>query len=405
MAILIELEQFGKPKMGRSRFAAALQRARTGNIASHPVFAWAESERIDTPTLAFDMKAIRDRMHWLAELSGSFSVTPLLAVKSCTDAGFLGLAHQYLGGFDVSNLAEYSKLPDELQGKLVTVTSPALTDSLDCFRSKGNDLVVVLDSRFQFDQYLSQGQPCEYMMRIQGSSILEGAVPADPAYYPVTRFGFTMDEARKHLQDPGLQDKLPVGFHVHHGSEVNRASTYRTIIEGLGKLAGLLKRPVKYVDLGGGWHHLSGQDIADVLRSARKVFPEPCSILMEPGRWYAESAGYAMGTIVNLSRAGDIVRCTLDLSGKNHLRWSSPKLLHLFELHHDKGCVVQFFGPSCYESDFIGKYFLPCSGDVVLDAGLAPGRRVIFGGVTTYSLEWNTSFNGVPPAGVRWMSL
>ena len=34
------------------------------------------------------------------------------------------------GGYDVSNLNEYSGLPENLQGSLTSVTSPALTDNL-----------------------------------------------------------------------------------------------------------------------------------------------------------------------------------------------------------------------------------------------------------------------------------
>lgn len=405
MAILIELEQFGKPKVGKEKFAVALQRARTNRLSSHPVRNWIETAGITRPTLVFDSKTIESRMRWLAEMSSSFSVTPLLAVKSCTDPEFLELAHLYLDGFDVSNLAEYSLLGAELQGKLVSVTSPAMTGSLDCFRSKGNDLIVALDSQSQLELHLGQERPCDYLLRIQGSSLLEGSKPADAAYYPVTRFGFTVNEVKRLLQDPKVQKRQPLGFHVHHGSEVNRLSTYQTIVNGLAKLAALLNEPVRYINLGGGWHHLSKQDISDVLDSARSLFPEPCSIVIEPGRWYAEPAGYAVGTIVNLSRAGDIVRCTLDLSGKSHLHWSSPRLLHLFEPHHDKGCVVQFFGPSCYESDFIGKYYVPYFADVVADAGLSCGKQVVFGNISTYSVEWNTSFNGIPVADVEWMSL
>ncbi|GEM_PF-928849 len=405
MSILIELNQFGKPGVGREKFAVALNQAIGSNVTSHPVHGWLASANVTRPTLVFDLGVVESRMRWLAETSKAFSVTPLLAVKSCTDRDFLCLAQQHLGGYDVSNLNEYSLLPDDLRGKLVSVTSPVITDRMEDFRSKGNKLVVTLDSPAQLARHLAQQDPCEYLLRVQGSSLLGASKPHDPAYYPVTRFGFTVSEIGQLLQTPAIKGKKPIGFHVHHGSEVNRKSTYNTLLEGLGKLGALLDMPAACINLGGGWHHLSRQDIREVLDSARKRFPEPCSILFEPGRWYAEPAGYAVGTVVNLSRAGDIVRCTLDLSGKSHLHWSSPSLLHFFEPHHDKGCVVQFFGPSCYESDFIGKYYVPYSGDVIPDAGLEIGSQVVFGKVSTYSMEWNTSFNGIPVADTVWVRL
>lgn len=405
MTILIELEQFRKPGLGKSRFNSALERARSKNIPLHPIHSWVRSAGISKPTLVYDLNIIKDRMRWLAELSSSFSALPLVAVKSCTDASFLELAHQNLNGFDVSNFAEYSVLPSDLQGKLVSVTSPALPADLDIFSGKGNDLIVSLDSQAQLDRHLSLEHPCEYLLRIQGSSLLEEAGTSDPAYYPVTRFGFSVDEVIKLLQAPRMKNALPVGFHVHHGSEANQLSTYRTLINGLSKLSDLLDRPLKYINLGGGWHCLTPQDFSSILGGARKHFPEPCSILLEPGRWYAQTAGYAIGTIVNLSQAGEVVRCTLDLSAKSHIRWSNPRMLHLFEPHQERGCVVQFFGPSCYESDLIGKYYLPYSTDVIKEANLEYGNQVIFGNVSTYSREWNVSFNGVPMAEIEWVRL
>jgi len=405
MTILIELEQFRKPGLGESRFASALERARSNNISSHPILSWIEAAEINKPTLTFDMSVIGERMHWLAGLSNSLSVTPLLAVKSCTDSAFLQMANNCLGGFDVSNLTEYSALPADLQGRLVSVTSPAVIENQDSYRSKGNELIITLDSQLQLDQHLAQPQPCDYLLRIQGSSLLADARPADPAYYPVTRFGFTVDEAAMLLKAPWMKNNLPVGFQVHHGSEANQLSTYKTIVSGLAKLAGMLSSPPRSINLGGGWHCLNQQEISDILGDARKLFPEPCSILLEPGRWYAQSAGFAVGRIVNISRAGEVIRCTLDLSAKSHLRWSHPRLLHMFEPQHNRKCVVQFYGPSCYESDLIGKYYLPYSTDVIKDSGLNYGQKVVFSNVSTYSREWNASFNGVPLADVEWIGI
>ncbi len=403
MAILIDLGAFTKPAQGEARFTAALQQAKEKGATAHPVLKWVETAGIKKPTLAFDMNVIRERMRWLAGLSNSFSVTPLLAVKSCTDSAFLQMANNYLGGFDVSNLAEYSALPADLQGRLVSVTSPAVIENQDSYRSKGNELIITVDSQLQLDQHLSQPEPCDYMLRIQGSSLLADARPTDPASSPVNRFGFTVDEASRLLKAPWMKNNLPVGFQVHHGSEANQFSTYKTIINGLAKLAGLLASPPRIINLGGGWHCLNQQEFGDVLGDARRLFPDPVAILMEPGRWYSQSSGFAVGSIVNISRAGEVIRCTLDLSAKSHLRWSHPRLLHMFEPDHDKKCVVQFYGPSCYESDLIGKYYLPYSTDVLKDSGLSYRRKVVFSNVSTYSREWNTSFNGVPLADVQWI--
>ena len=405
MSIFIEIEQFRKPGAGKERFFAAVQRAKSRNASFHPVLEWIDEKGTGSPALLFDRNEIENRMRFLAEVSESFSVSPLLAVKSCTDPGFLELARRYLDGYDVSNLAEYALLPEDLRGKQISVTSPVMETHPEEFLVKGNSLVIVLDSRAQLEAHLAGANPCKYLLRVQGSTLLETARPADPAYYPVSRFGFTVDEIERILQTPGVRKMQPAGFHVHHGSESNRPSTYKHIIDGLVKLSGQLKGDVSCINLGGGWHHHSNQEIRDVLEYARRCFPLPCSIMLEPGRWYARRAGYAVGTVENISSAGGIVRCTLDLSGKSHLRWSNPILLHTFSEEDRQGGIVQFFGPSCYEADFIGKYYVPCQEDIVMDAGLCCGSKVVFGNISTYSIEWNTSFNGIPEAKIEWIRL
>jgi diaminopimelate decarboxylase len=403
MSTLIELDPFSKPEAGRSRFAAVLQRARAQNARMHPVFEWADRTAISGPTLVFDLQAIGERMRWLGDAACAHAITPLLAVKSCTQEPFLEQAQRYLGGYDVSNLNEYAVLPEDLQGKLVSLTTPLLNDDLESFATRGNDLLVTLDSPAQIDQFFARPRGCSYVLRVRGPELLRGAVPADPAFYPVTRFGLSTDELRDLLQDPRVQANPPAGFHVHHGSEVNRRSTFGLMAARLADLARVLGIPLRCINIGGGWHRLAQPEVAAVLADVRRLFPHPCRVLMEPGRWYTGRDGYAIGRVANLSRDGEILRCTLDLSARSHLHWSNPRLLHFTEPHHEQGCIVQFYGASCYESDLIGRYYLPCSGDVLADTGLVPGAQVIFGNVSTYSAEWNTSFNGIPAAAVEWI--
>ena len=405
MPIVFEFQQFRSPREGQERFAASLQLARERGQDSRPVLDWLEQADIRGPGLVFDLAAIEQRMRWLGRVAAEFSASPLVAVKSCSETVFLELARRHLAGFDVSNVAEYSRLPVDLAGRLVSVTSPAMVDAPEAFLGRGNQLVVTVDSRLQLERHLAREGQSDYILRIRSSDLLEGRRPLDPAYYPGSRFGFSPDEVGQLLQDSAVRKKPPAGFHVHHGSEKNSAATYKILIEGMAQLASLLDAPPRYINLGGGWHRLAASAIREVLLSARSHFPAPCVLLFEPGRWYGEGAGYAVGSIVNIARTGKIVRCTLDLSGKSHLHWSMPTLLHTFDERYSEGGAVQIFGPSCYESDFVGKFYLPCAGDVIRDAGLDFGRRLVFGNVSTYSLEWNTSFNGVPAANVHWCRL
>jgi len=400
--MLAEVPQFRDLVEGKNHLAAILNEVKAGKYTHRTILDWLNSNRICGPALVFDIELIDQRMQWLSLLAEPLSLTPLVAVKSCPDPEYLGLGNKHLGGFDVSNQAEYSCLPDNLQGKLVSLTAPDLNTDFGSFICKGNSAVIVLDSLTQLNHYFSQLPPIPYMLRIQGSDLMKEVDPPDPAYFPATRFGFTIEEATQLLQHPGLRAKPPEGFHVHHGSERNQASTYRSIIDGLSHLAAQLPIELKRINLGGGWHSMNNEDINEVLREARNVFPLPCSILLEPGRWYAENAGFAVGDIVNQTQAGGTVKYTVNLSGRCHLHWSNVKLIHSIEPNSTKVCEAQFFGPSCYEADQVGKFLLPYRNDFFRESGLSPGRRVIFSGISTYSAAWNTSFNGIPRAEVLW---
>lgn len=404
MSVLIELDPFGKPEEGRSRLALAMHEARARNIRVHPVFGRIDDARIPGPALVFGLQAVEQRMRWLAETAATHAVTPLLAVKTCTRTPCLELAQRHLGGYDISNLNEYSVLPENLQGKLVSLTGPVPQRDLGAFAMRGNELLATLDSTVQLDRFFEQPVVCPYVLRVRGPDLLRGAQPADPAFYPVTRFGFSIDELAGVLQDPRVREHPPAGLHVHHGSEMNRQSTFSLMIARLAELVRALGIEPRFMNIGGGWHELGQAEIETVLAGARRAFPQPCRVLIEPGRWYADTAGYAVGTIVNSVQEGAIQRCTLDLSARCHLHWSRPRLLHFTDPAYGQGRIVQFYGASCYESDLIGRYVVPCAGDPTEKGSLVPGARVVFGNISTYSAEWNTSFNGIAAAAVEWVA-
>lgn len=400
--MLAEVRPFRDPAAGQHQLADLLNQANAGKNFHRPILDWLHTKKFGEPTLIFDTELIEQRMQWLGELARPLSITPLVAVKSCPDAQYLGLGHKHLDGFDTSNLAEYSCLPDNLKGKLVSVTAPDLNTDFSGFISRGNTAVIALDSLTQLNHYFSQQPTIPYILRIQGSDLMKSMDPPDPAYFPATRFGFTIDEVKQLLQHPQVRSNPPAGFHVHHGSEQNRPSTCRAIISGLKQLARQLPVALQYINLGGGWHSLNQEEISDILTEARSAFPLPCSILLEPGRWYAEGAGFAIGTIVNQTQSGGTIKYTINLSGRSHLHWSEAQLIHPIEARSSKACEVQFFGPSCYEADRVGKFLLPFHNDFFQESGLTLGKTVIFSHVSTYSAAWNTSFNGIPRAEVIW---
>ena len=402
--MMTELSQFDDYASTTTHLAEIFRSLKNGKEFHHPLLDRLKLDNTKGPALIFDIDLIGQRMQWLNKLSAQMAITPLLAVKSCPEFQYLEMANKYLCGYDVSNAREYGCLPDNLEGKLVSITSPDLCDDISDFVARGNSAVITLDSQTQLNQYFGQKVPIPYMLRIQGPELLNNIDSSDPAHRPESRFGFTIEEIQQLLKTPALCKNPPHGFHVHHGSERNRASTYRAIIRGLKILIEQQHLEPKFINLGGGWHNMDREGIIKVLGEARQAFPAPCAILLEPGRWYAENTGFAVGTIVNQTLAADTVKYTVNLSRECHLRWSKVKLIFPVYASAKKVRKVQFFGPSCYEDDRIGSFLLPYHDDFLTESGFTPGQRVVFSGVSTYSVALNRSFNGIPKADVSWCS-
>ncbi|MFC1776406.1 hypothetical protein ACFL3I_03580 [Pseudomonadota bacterium] len=397
--MFVEVKQSNHAATRLHHLAEIMRIHRAGEGADYPVLDWLQTNPMSGPALIFDIGRIEQRMQWLKQIAGPLSIGTMLSVKSCADPQYLDAGNKYLDGFDISNPAEYASLPDNLEGKLVSIASPDLSFDLSSFVTKGNDAVFVLDSQAQLDRYFSQDTHIPYLLRVQGASLLSDT---DPAYYEKTRFGFTIEEVKHAFKQAQVLANPPSGFHVHHGSERNAESTYRSMISGLETLARQMSFDPAFINLGGGLHGMNREEIGSVLTLARKAFTAPCSILVEPGRWYGNNSGYAIGTIVNQKTAGDTMEYVVNLSRGCHLKWSAVKLIYPMGFNPKKFQEVQFFGSSCYEGDSIGRFLLPYEDDFIQESGFLPGRQVVFSGVNPYSAAWNTSFNGIPKAREVW---
>ncbi len=154
----------------------------------------------------------------------------------------------------------------------------------------------------------------------------------------------------------------------------------------------LVDREPAFIDLGGAWHGVT--DLAAAFAEIRAAIPSAIEILVEPGRLYAQDAGFATGRVVSSREVGDRVLRVVELSRICHLRWSQVELV-VRAPRPGEGRKVQFVGATCYEDDMIGEW-------IVEPADVAD--RVVLRNVSGYALAWNTSFGGVPAADVVFAS-
>ncbi len=203
----------------------------------------------------------------------------------------------------------------------------------------------------------------------------------------VNKFGVPLEQARaiyrQTLEQPGL---LPVGLHVHLGSQIVALEPLQRAAGMVVKLAGELREDgiaLEYVDLGGGLGiSYDGSKVPDAAQYAASVLPALASsalaLVLEPGRLLVGAAGALVGSVVDL-KPGPAGRefAVLDASMTELIRPALYGAFHRIEAVAPAGTrevTYDVVGPVCESSDAFGEErCLPelAVGDFVaiLDAG------------------------------------
>lgn len=331
----------------------------------------------DRATLLFSRKTIRENMAELARLGRRHRCRILMAVKSFPYREVIGIAGTELDGFDISNLAERKLLPKSAGAGWIWWTNPAQFDAkaLRQVLASSKKVVVTVDGENQYRTLTSLGIRCPLVLRLSTDETLKSG--------KLSRFGSM----------PALMKSADVqGFHFHHGRQFNRASDYVKLAKAALTISKKEKIPLRFLNLGGGLHRLSFQEIDFVLRSVRKIVGRDTEVFFEPGRLLSRGAGFATGRVENMKKGPKGWVAVVNLSRTCHLNWSEVQLTKLSETRGTE--KVRIYGPTCFEDDFIGEFLisrseLPAVGDPIL-----------FAGVCGYSAAWNRSFNGIPEAKV-----
>jgi diaminopimelate decarboxylase len=239
------------------------------------------------------------------------------------------------------------------------------------------------------EQVLAAPPQAEIAIRISAS--ITGADPAIGAVLDGTgrrRSRFGLDDRAAIAELARAARGRPLGLHVHHGQVVAThaarfVATARAALE-------LVDFTPAFVNLGGAWQGIA--DLAAAFADVRAAVPAAIELIVEPGRLYANGAGFASGRVVVARALGDRELRVVELSRICHVRWSQ---IDLAARAPRPGCGrdVLIAGPTCFEDDVLGEW-------IVEPDELARGARVVFRNVTGYALAWNASFGGVPPAEV-----
>jgi carboxynorspermidine decarboxylase len=351
-----------------------------------------EDERIATPAFVYDEQQLVDDVQAVRTAVGP-DVQLLLAMKAfCLDAGLRTIA-PLLDGLHASSLFE-TRLGRSILGDegLIHVTTPGLRDDEIAEIAALADLVS-FNSLSQWHRLRRAGEPREgWGLRVNPAL----SVAKDPRYDPCGRFprlGVPVDvlaelAGRAPAELAGLS-----GLLVHSNCEGTDVTPLLRTVEILeGRLGPLLDR-LRWIDLGGGYLLQDVEDMGPLHEAVQRMRARGLVVVMEPGSAIVASAGYLVGSVVDVFDAQGQRIAVLDTS-INHApevfeySWS-PDVVgaeHAAEDEVDEG-VHLVTGSTCLAGDVFGRYRFP--------APLEIGARVVFTDLGAYSLVKAHRFNGV----------
>ena len=357
-----------------------------------------ELSRYTGPVLLYDRRILGANMGALAEAVRPTD-WPMLAVKSFPHPVVTEMAKQHRLGFEVSNLAEYQLLPNDLSGSNVSL-GRATPVPPEPFTERGNRLTINTERYTAPNAHPS----VRHGLRLNFRDI--PGVP-DAERLAFDRFGASWEEFADRLRSGAAVD----GAHFHNASEVNSADSYLVALRAIRDLADAVGAPLEFINVGGGLHGVPASVRPGLLRQLT-VEAGPRELHIEPGNALCDGAGHLLCRVewVREWEKG-CYYVGLDASYDCHAQWNYPSWVSLPGLPCEalpyrqlpsaaegKHTIV-FSGASCYNSDRLGVFRFDADGDVF---PLSPGDPVVFADMNGYAWAWTVGFNGIPPADIRF---
>lgn len=359
----------------------------------------ASSYEYSGPVILYDRNKINERLDCFAQISKRRSAHFLHSVKSTHQDELLKISSQYLSGFDISNISEYQRLPEDLSNKIVFFTSPVVTEELSLLKRKNNSLCLIVDGIEQAKLIESLNNQDKFGIRLNTSDLLDKNGYSGDDFYKESRFGYKLEDF-DFISSLILTHKEKfAGFHLHHGCESNSVELCLALAKESVKLFDELGIQEGFLDFGGGYHNLSFEQLDNLICQLRQLLPNKVRIIFEPGRSISEDCLFAIARVNQTRNRGRYLECILDLSKECHLKWSQPKFIDKYESTKRGQEIVRFYGPTCYEGDYFGEYHLMRNEKI--GPRFIVGDLVLFAGLTTYSEAWSGSFNGIKPCQIK----
>lgn len=339
-----------------------------------------------TPALLFDFEGIESNFKLLRKLTREHEATCAFAVKSFPRQEILEIASKYVDAFDVSNIAEWNLIKNHVLPEHKIWLTNANFAELDFFVKHVSNLIVTVNDLNDFDVIKKAQVP--YVIRISSSELLPQNADS--------RFGLTLSQLHK-IESELFNDSQFKGFHFHQGIEENNFTILKKMLSSVQSKFQKFSGKGYIFNIGGGLQLFSEAEMKEAMDQLRHQF----KVHVEPGRAMVKGAGYALAPIEKYVLDGDKLRIFTRLSYLAHLQWSKPVFAGILNQSEDletltpKNLVLE--GPTCYEYDK--------SNVVKIDTplSLTKGSLVVLENISSYSTEWNNSFNGISECEVKFV--
>jgi diaminopimelate decarboxylase len=301
-------------------------------------------------------------------------------------------------GFDISNLSELNLISDYKNKKIISITSPNYNPNEFDLKKKSKGKARIIFNCDQVRQYRIMNEmpnPQDFIIRLNSDSfLLKRQIKS--------RFGVCANQLDL-IGEMLIESRHNfLGFHFHNGWQKNKINDYVELAEGAVRLSKKVRRPLKILNLGGGFGNFSELELSTMIKKVRKAIPQNTIIFFEAGRFLSQNSGFAVGHIQNIFKMSNQWHITLDLSKDCHLQWSQPQFLSTNNVLHSQKRKVNIYGPTCSEIDFFGKIDVQFLKNQWNDRKLI-GSPIFFSNVSSYSMARNHSFNGIQKARIQFI--
>lgn len=307
------------------------------------------------------LKNIKDFKQGIRELN---NITLLFPVKSCTNVDILKLFYQNGFYFDVSNKNEL-EIVSNFKG-FKSFVGPI------CKTIQTNRLKKYIMYYDSIDDYLSSKIPNDK----KGLRVNFNHKKA----FSYSRFGIDFSNIPQNIAKQ-LQN---VHFHLTD----SRSKKFLKILEN--NFDDIIKKCVnlKNINIGGGYDELDTQGLVDFVKKLYKKLKNSQYLFIECGDFWFKGSGKLVAEVLNVINVGTDFKVVILATSKDcNLKWSAPVYIEKNDEKTKSKIKYYFYGASCFEKDLISS----AKTHDVINAG----DFIEFGNISHYSVEWNTSFNGI----------